>query len=134
MKKQNLIFSMVMVLIMTSNLFAHKSINNVEEFDINSVDYVEEELEVSLGFDAADYLPEGFNPYEIYFDINSLEFIEDEKIDTLNLGEYLPKGFDAYANPTDAMSVNYINEDDTIELDFDSKQNLSNNFNPYKRK
>ncbi len=30
-----------------------------------------------LGFETKAYLPEGFNPYKFFFDIHSIEYIEE---------------------------------------------------------
>jgi len=33
------------------------------QLNLNDIEFIEEEVTVDLGFEAADYLPEGFDPY-----------------------------------------------------------------------
>ncbi len=70
----------------------------VEELDLTSVEFVDPEEEtIELGFDTAQYLPEGFDPHSEVVNIHSINFLE---VEDLRLGfdaqDYLPKGFDAY--------------------------------------
>ena len=41
------------------------------------VSYVEEESKIILDFNVEDYLPSAFDPYKDYFDLNSIQYIED---------------------------------------------------------
>ena len=66
---------------------------------INSIELIELEEEVELGFDTANYLPENFNALKGKHDLdwNSIELIELEEevelgFDTAN---YLPENFNA---------------------------------------
>ncbi|MBT8315758.1 MAG: hypothetical protein KJP26_14980, partial [Maribacter sp.] len=43
--------------------------------DINEIVYIEEEPQIELGFDTAEYLPEGFDPYKLYVDLNAVEYV-----------------------------------------------------------
>jgi hypothetical protein len=42
------------------------------------VSYIAEVGDVELGFDTNQYLPKGFNPHSFYFDIHSIEYIEED--------------------------------------------------------
>jgi len=131
MNKKTIVLGITFGLCFVNGMFANDSVNKKERFDINSIIYIEDEIEIDLGFDTADYLPEGFNAYNFYFDLDSINYIKEDKLDKFKSKKYLPKDFDAYSYPTDVMSINYIDENDFIELGFDSKQNLPENFNPY---
>jgi len=132
MNKKNVTLAFATALLFANGILASEPTHDIGELDINTIVYIEEEEVIELGFDTADYLPEGFNPYEVYFNIESVEFVEQEsKIKIRRHKKRLPKNFDPYAYPTDASSFNYIDEDDTIELDFDSTKHLPEGFDPY---
>ncbi|MEM8763447.1 MAG: hypothetical protein AAGD88_06535 [Bacteroidota bacterium] len=99
--------------------------------DLNTVEYVEFDA-MELDFDTADYLPEGFDPYQTYFDLDSIPFVEENE--TLALGfdtkPYLPENFDAYSEVVPVGAVNYI-EDEDFALGFDTSAYLPEGFNPY---
>ena len=106
-----------------------------KELDLEEIIFIEEEIPVELGFDTEDYLPEDFNPYEQYVDLNAIDFIEEEE-DAWDLGfdasVYLPDNFNPYAIPSDAMSIDYIEEgEDDFDLGFDTKAYLPEGFDPY---
>ena len=130
MNKKNFILSIAMGVAMVNGVFASTPNKDVEVFDINSVEYIEEDERIELGFDVADYLPEDFDPYKIYFDLNSIEFIESE-FEVADLSKYLPENFNAYAYPTDVQSINYIDENDIVIINFDTKKYLPKGFNAY---
>lgn len=130
MNRKSLKLGIAMGLLVVNGVFANNPNKDIENFDINTVEYIEEEPEIVLGFDVADYLPEGFDPYKMYVDLNAVEYIEEE-IKISDLSKHLPKGFDAYAYPTDVQSINYIDENDSFTLDFDTKKYLPEGFNPY---
>lgn len=76
---------------------AKKAEMPVKEFDINTLIYIEDHNEVDLGFDTANYLPEGFNPYEGELSVDAINFIEDDEVDLgFDTTDYLPEGFDPY--------------------------------------
>ena len=102
------------------------------ELDLNEIPFIEEETEVDLGFETADYLPEGFNPYENFFDLNSIIYIESEtEIDLgFDTSEYLPERFDPYAVNFDVNSISFI-EDEEVDLGFNTEDYLPEGFNPY---
>lgn len=131
MNKTNVALAIIMGLSFAKGVFAADPETEKEEFDINSITYIPEEDEIILGFDVTDYLPEGFDPYKQYVDLNSIEFVEDEPVLKLNTSKYLPKGFDAYADPKGIEGINYIDENDTFDLNFDAKEYLPEGFNAY---
>jgi len=104
------------------------------ELPLDEIVYIEEEAEIDLGFDTAEYLPEGFDPNKQYVDLNSIEFIEEGEIADLGFDTtaYLPESFNPYAAPTDVMNIDYIEEgEDTIDLGFDTKEYLPDGFDPH---
>ncbi|TMM52204.1 hypothetical protein FEE95_21190 [Maribacter algarum] len=130
MNKKSFILSMAAGIALINGAFASTPSKEVEAFDINTVEYIEDDEQIDLGFDVADYLPEGFNPYKMYVDLNAVEYIEEEPV-IEDFSQYLPKGFDAYAYPTDVQSINYIDENDSFSIDFDTKKHLPEGFNAY---
>ncbi len=114
--------------LLVNGVFANDPKTEIENFDINSIEYIEEETEIDLGFNAADYLPEGFDPYKLYVDLDAVHYLQEEVIDSFDVERYLPKGFDAYAYPTDVQSINYIDKNDFISLDFDAAKHLPEGF------
>ena len=131
MNKKNLALAIIMGLSFAKGVFAADPETEKEEFDINSIHYIQEEENIELGFDVRDYLPEGFDPYKQYVDLNSIEFIEDNVNIVLDATRYLPEGFDPYANPIGIEGINYIDETDNIDLDFNTKVYLPKDFNAY---
>ncbi|VAW12246.1 FIG00652311: hypothetical protein [hydrothermal vent metagenome] len=123
--------SIAMALLLVNGIFANDPKTEIENLDINSIQYIEEEEEFDLGFDTADYLPENFDPYKFYVNLDAVVYIEDNEIDTFDSAKFLPEGFDAYADPTDVQSINYIDERDNIVLNFDAKKHLPEGFNAY---
>ncbi|MET1259085.1 hypothetical protein ABV409_07075 [Flagellimonas sp. DF-77] len=113
-------------------LLTKVTINEPEVLETDEIAFLEIEEEVDLGFDTADYLPEGFNPYESYFDLNSIIFVE---VETEELGydtsSYLPEGFDAYAEVIDLRTINFMEEEEEIDLGFDTADYLPEGFDPY---
>ena len=104
------------------------------DIPLDEIVYIEEEMEIDLGFDTADYLPEDFDPNKQYVDLNSIEFIEEGEVADLGIdtAAYLPEDFNPYAFPTDIMSVDYIEEgEDTIDLGFDTEEFLPEGFDPH---
>ncbi len=98
MNKKNLKVSIVLGLLLANNIWAIDPKKDKEEFDINSITEVEEEIEFDLGFDTADYLPEGFDAYAFPTDVESMNFIDprdDFEVD-FDTKKYLPEGFDPY--------------------------------------
>ena len=133
MNKKTLKVSVLLGLIFANGVFAADPKTEKDELIINSVSYIEEDVDFDLGFNTADYLPTDFNPYEVYVDLGSIAFIEDNAAIKLKTKKHLPKEFDAYAFPTDVEGFNYIDENDEIVLDFDTKKYLPEGFDPYIR-
>ena len=131
MNKKNFTTVLAMGLLFAKGAMASVPTDEKGELDINTIVYIEEEEVIDLGFDTADYLPEGFDPYKVYFDLNSVTIIEEEIAIDFDSKANLPATFDAFAYPTDTESFNYIDADDTIKLDFDSANNLPEGFNAY---
>lgn len=131
MNKKRFILSIAMGIATVNGVLADGPNKDIDIFDINTVEYIEDEVEINLGFDTADYLPEGFDPYKVYVDLNAIEYVEEEEMTTSNLSKYLPKNFDAYANPTDVQSISYIADNDSVELNFETKKHLPKGFNAY---
>lgn len=112
-------------------LVSRMPVNAPDEIKVSEIVFIEEETSIDLGFDTADYLPEGFDPYNVYFDINSVEFIDDEEeMLGFDTAAYLPEGFNAYANPGSLEGINYI-EEEVIDLGFDTSKYIPEDFNPY---
>ena len=106
--------------------------NDCDEFELNSVNYIEEDGEIELGFDTAEYLPLDFDPHTPYINLNAIPFIEDQVTVYYSL-DYLPEGFDPFAYPTYFRNIDYIDPTDEFELDFDSAEFLPEGFDPYSR-
>jgi len=132
MNKKTIILGIISGLFFANGMFASNPVTEKERCELNSINYIEDEIEIDLGFDTADYLPEGFDAHTYYLDLNSINYIEENKMDEYNSKrKHLPIDFDAYSYPSDAMSINFIDESDFFELGFDSKKNLPENFNPF---
>ena len=124
MNKKTIILSIIGGMFFVNGMFANGPKKEKEKFDINSITYIEDEIEFDLGFDTADYLPEDFDASKIYFNINSVDYIEEESILVMYTQQYLPKGFNAYAYPSDVQSINYIDENDSFEFRLSTKLSL----------
>lgn len=133
MNKKKLTLSMALGGLLIQGAFASDVHKDVEEFDLNSVEYIEEEEVIELGFDTTDYLPEGFDPYAFYFDVNSVEFIEESDLEDIRIKNRLPKNFNPYADPIGIEGINYIDPNDEIVLDFNTKEHLPKGFDAYKK-
>lgn len=134
MNKKNLTLSIALAGFLTQGIFANDSKREVEGFDLDSIEYIEEEEVIDLGFDTADYLPDGFDPYAFYFDIHSIAFIEESDLEDISVNKRIPKGFDAYADPIGIEGINYMDPNDEIIVDFNTKRFLPKGFDPFKRK
>jgi len=113
-------------------LVSRMPVNAPDDIKVSEIVFIEEETSIDLGFDTADYLPEGFDPYSVYFDINSVEFIDDEITELgFDTTAYLPENFNAYANPGNLEGINYIEEEEAIDLGFDTTKYIPEDFDPY---
>jgi hypothetical protein len=133
MNKKIFILSIAAGLLWANGAFASDPRSEKDQKVLNSITYIGEDADFELGFDTFDYLPEGFDPFKIYVDLNAIVFLEDEKFDDFASKKHLPDNFDAYVFPTDVESINYIDEADAIELDFDTQEHLPEGFDPYMR-
>ena len=131
MNKKNVALAILLGLSFAKGVFAADPETEKKEFDINSIMYIQEEAEINLGFNVADYLPEGFDPHKIYVDLRAVQFIEKEYILDFDASKYLPKGFDAFSDPIGIEGINYIDEIDSYTLDLDTNKYLPKGFNKY---
>ena len=80
MNKKKLIFSIALGGLLIQSAFANDINKGAEEFDLDSVQYIEEEEKIELGFDTADYLPEDFDAHAYYFDLDWVQYIEESNL------------------------------------------------------
>lgn len=132
MNKKSFLLTIATGLLLANGVFASHLITEKDDRVINSITYIEDDADFELGFDTADYLPEGFDPYEIYVNLDAVAFIEDEVMDDVKTKKHLPPHFDAYAYPTDVAAFNYIDQNDEVELDFDTRSYLPEGFDAHK--
>lgn len=123
-----------MGILVANAAFASTPISELDELVLDSVDYIEEEADFDLGFDTSDYLPEDFNPYKMYVDLQSVDYIEEEETLKFDTSKYLPENFDAFAFPTHVEDFNYIDSLDEVKLNFDTEKHLPEGFDPYIRR
>ena len=132
MIKRTLTLSIVFGLFIVNGMLASNP-KTEGRFDINSIVYMEEEPEIELGFDTADYLPEGFDPYKFYFNIEGVKYIENDEIDLNGSQTNLPLDFNAYAYPSDVESINYLDPNDNVSLDLETATYLPKGFDAFAR-
>ena len=108
-------------------LFVNTVDSSFNNFDINSIEIIELEEEVELGFNPKDYLPEGFNALKGMHDLdwNTIELVELEEevelcFDTAN---YLPNDFNALKGKTD-LGQHKI-QFELIEIEYELLNNLT---------
>ena len=130
MKKNNVITSLIMALLMSNGLLAHKPCKEQDPCVINTIVYLEEETEIDLGFEVGDYLPEDFDPYRFYFDINSVEYLTEDDI-TVELNTNLPEDFDPYAAPKDFRDISYIEPEEHPDLNIKTWHSLPAGIDTY---
>ncbi|MEM8999889.1 MAG: hypothetical protein AAGB24_06460 [Bacteroidota bacterium] len=97
MKYKKYISTAFLAIMLWPSLNAKKVETAVEEFDLETVVFIEDEQVIELGFDSKTYLPDGFNAYEGKFSLKAINYVEN---DTVELGfdtqMYLPEAFDPY--------------------------------------
>ncbi|MDC6365712.1 MULTISPECIES: hypothetical protein [Flavobacteriaceae] len=100
MKQRNLIMAMLVGTMMVTITKANEKEMSLEEFDINKVEFIEDDQSLDLGFDTAEYLPENFDPYQGKFSVSAINFIDE--CEEIELGfetmEFLPSDFDPYTS------------------------------------
>lgn len=129
MKNLKTIVSAFLVAVAINGVNAQNPNSDENQFDLSSIEYIEEE-NFDLGFNTSEYLPEGFDPYSYYVNLDSIAFIEvcDVNIET---EKNLPANFDVFANPSDFRDVSYIDPNDEIQLEIESEEYLPADFDPY---
>lgn len=125
------IVSSFLIVVSINGINAQNLDGDENHFDFSSIEYIEEE-DFDLGFNTSEYLPEDFDPYKYYFDLNSISFVEDVYV-YIDSEKNLPEDFDVYANPSDFRDVSYIDPKDEIQLEIDTDEYLPADFNPYER-
>ncbi|WP_343487887.1 hypothetical protein [Allomuricauda sp. d1] len=98
MKYKNYLSALFLGLVLLPAFSAKKSVQPAEEFDVNSVIFIESEHHLDLDFETEGYLPEGFDAYTDDIAIESINFIESEDFDLgFDTSEYLPEDFNPYS-------------------------------------
>ena len=130
MNRKTILIGFTAGLLFVNGMFANDPKTGKKDLDINTIEFIEDDMDIDLGFDTADYLPEDFDPHQFYFNINSVDFCEEEWVLELDTQQYLPKGFNAYAYPSDVQSINYIDESDSFEFRIDAGSHVHAGCNP----
>lgn len=104
-----------------------------KNLNVEDITFIEVEEEIELGFDTAQYLPEGFDPYKgMELNLAKIEFIEtEEEIDLgFDTAQHLPERFNAYEGMLfNIDEIEYVEEEEEIILDFDAQAYLPKGFN-----
>ena len=112
--------------------------NGEDIISIASIEVLELDEELDLGFETAAYLPEDFN---VKADINDIDWntivlyeIEEELDLGFDTAKYLPEGFDPNKgiNDIDWSTVELYELEEELEIGFDTKKYLPKGFNPFK--
>ena len=109
-----------------------------DDIDMENLEVIEIEEEVSIDFDIKKHLPEGFNPLKGKDDLDwsAIELIELEEEVSLGFDtkKHLPKNFNALKGKHDLdwSSIELIELEEDIELGFDTKAYLPKGFDPHK--
>ena len=131
MKNLKTIVSSFMIAVAINGLNAQDPNCDENQFDLSSIEYIEEE-NFDLGFNTSEYLPEDFDPYNHYLDLNTISYVEDIYV-YIDSEKNLPRDFNVYGNPTDFRNVSYIDPMDDIQLELETAEYLPADFNPYSR-
>ena len=131
MNKLKTIISSFVIAATINGINAQNPNGDENHFDFSSIEYIEEE-DFDLGFNTSEYLPEDFDPYKYYFDLNSISYVEDVYV-YIDNEKNLPRNFDVFANPSDFRNVSYIDPMDEIQLKLETEEYLPSDFNPYVR-
>ncbi len=122
--------SFLMALGFNTALFSQGPSHDCDQLVVDSITYIEEEDVFDLGFETEDYLPLDFDPYQIYVDLDAIDFIEDDDMAPISRTN-LPTGFNAYAFPQYFRTIDYVDPTDEVTLDFDTAEYLPEGFDPY---
>ncbi len=106
---------------------------DIKTLNLADIRFIEEEDTVDLGFNTADYLPEGFDPYEVYVDLGKITYIEENEGEELGFETtaWLPEGFDPYAAPADFTSISYMEPESDLHPAIETKTWLPEGFDAY---
>ncbi len=100
-----------------------------EEPDLNSIEYIEEEDDIDLGFNTSDYLPENFDPYTFYMDLRAIKYAKEEVLD-FNPVTNLPVNFNPYAYPKNFMDISYMDPSEDVEP-YGKGENICRGYSTY---
>lgn len=105
------------------------------DLDLNSLEIVEAETPVDLGFDTTPYLPEGFNPYlGMSLDFSDLDRADLEEVLFGNRGECESGAANAVAHSRsypEPVNLHLAEIEEEIDLGFDTAAYLPAGFDPY---
>jgi len=98
---------------------------------LKNIIFLEAEEEIDLGFNTSDYLPENFDPNEVYVDLNRIAYLENDEdgLPDFDTATYLPKDFNPFAIPADISAISYIEEEPVLNID--TAPYLPEGFDPY---
>ncbi len=108
-------------------LFANIEDSSFDSIDINSIEVIELEEEVELGFNPKDYLPENFNAligtHDLDWSTIELIDIEEEMDFGFNTSSYLPEDFNALKGMYDLdwSAIELIEIEEDVDLGFDTQ-------------
>jgi hypothetical protein len=121
----------------THNPFAEGLLmdEEIRNLSLDQITIIEEEEEIVLDFDAASYLPSGFNPYAgMGLDLSSIivEELEEEIVLGFDPAKYLPLDFNAYKGMELNLNDIVVEEiEEEINLGFEVMNYLPKGFNAY---
>ena len=98
MSKKHIFTVITLGLLVVNGVRSNNQNKDIEDFDINSIVVEEEEEEIYLGFNTADYLPKDFNPYAFPSSVEGFDIIDENDIFELGFDpkDYLPANFDPF--------------------------------------
>ena len=105
----------------------------IENLKVSDIAVIELEEEIDLGFNTAQYLPIGFNPYTgMKLDLDDIVIIEEEQEILLGFDttQYLPVGFNACEGmEVKTDDVDFLKRKEKIFLEFDEEKYLTKDLN-----
>lgn len=109
----------------------------IENLEVGDISVMELEEEIDLGFNTAQYLPVGFNPYKgMKLDLDDIVIMEEEEEIQLGFDTalYLPVGFNACEGIEDKMDdMDFLKEKEQIYLEFNEEDYLSEDLNSFSK-
>ncbi len=115
MIKMKLSVSLTVCLAVSGMLQANEISCSTEGPDLNSIEYIEEEDVIDLGFDTSDYLPENFDPHTFYMDLHTIIYVKEDVLD-FDSAVNLPADFNPYAYPANFRNVSYMEPSEDFML------------------